>query len=653
MNSMKIKVATVFVYLLLTVSAWANEGNPYEWEKDRKRYALSPEDAKLAELILKQHMQYEYVLEDDKFLMYSTVHRIVVVNNDEAVQKHNRIVISMNSTLELVDLKARAITKDGRVINFDKNNLKELKEEESGNAYRIFAIEGIELGSEVEYYFTRKMRANLYDRAYLQYDVPVKNSSFSLSCPGHLKFDFKSYEGYPAVTEAEGDGRKLYRAEMKDVPAMKKEAFSFFDVNRKRIEYKLAYNTARSQARLYTWDDAAKTFYPLLYELSKDDEKALDKFVKTLGDNSSGSAASRIKNVELKVKTNIKVSQEGRDESTSKVEPILKYKIASREGITKLFLAVFGKLGINAQPVITCSRENSRFDGAFDSWSYLDDYAIFFPDTKTFLAPYVFEMRYPLIPPDWTSQEALFIEPFVVGELKSALASVSEIPAADYTLSNDDLDIDVKFNEDLSSAQIRQKREFGGYNATYFAPYYDMMTEDQRQKMVEELVKQTAPDASVKSWTAKPLPEKGAGNFLIDADFQSTHFIERAGPRILFKAGELIGPQVEMYRDDQRLTRVENEFNRGYDRTIVIHIPQGYTVKNPDDIRINIVYKDKDKEPFLFQSDYAMKGDVMEITVKEYYKQIYAPVERYEDFRKVINAAADFNKVTLVLEKNK
>ena len=33
----------------------------------------------------------------------------------------------------------------------------------------------------------------------------------------------------------------------------------------------------------------------------------------------------------------------------------------------------------------------------------------------------------------------------------------------------DNLDIDVMFNEDLASNQIHQKREFGGYNASYLA----------------------------------------------------------------------------------------------------------------------------------------------------------------------------------------
>ena len=106
-----------------------------------------------------------------------------------------------------------------------------------------------------------------------------------------------------------------------------------------------------------------------------------------------------------------------------------------------------------------------------------------------------------------------------------------------------------------------------------------------------------------------------------------------------------------MYRDDERTTTVENEFNRKYYRIIRINIPEGYKARNPDDLKINIAYKDRDLTPFLFKSDYTIKGNVLEISIEEFYKEIYAPLSRYEDFRKVVNAAADFNKITLVLEK--
>ncbi len=649
MKNVKLFVSVFISFISLQVLA--NEVTPYEWEKDRKRSVLTEKESALPELIVKQHVQYQYVLENDQFLMYSTIHRIIYVNNNEAIQKHNRIVISMHSTLELVDLKARAINKEGKAIYFDKTNLKEIKDEETGNAVRIFAVEGIELGSEIEYYFTRKMNASLYDRVFMQFDVPVKAGTFMLSCPNHLKFDFKTYQDLAKVSEELGEEKNVYKTSTADVPGLKKEEFSQFDSNRKRIEFKLAYNTARSQARLYTWEEAAKNFYRVLTTNSKDDEKAVDKFVKTLGDNPKAKTADRIKNVETKIKTTIQINKESRGDALDQLESVIKQKVASREGITKLFLIVFEKLSIKCQPAITCSRENMKFDGEFDSWSYLDDYLLYFPDTKGFIAPYFFEVRYPIIPADLTAQQGLFLEPFQVGEVKSALASIQEIPATDYAINTDDLDIEVSFNADLTSNQIKQKRIFGGINATYLSPYYDVMSAEQRTSMVEELTKSTAPDAVIATWNAKPVAGIEADNFLIDVDFQSTHFLEKAGPRILFKAGELIGPQTEMYRDDNRETEIENDFNRGYNRIIKIHIPSGYQVKNAKDLKIDVTYTDKDSMPFLFQSDYAVKGDVLEVTIKEYYKQIYAPLARYEDFRKVINAAADFNKVTLVLEK--
>lgn len=650
MGFVKFLCAAVCCLLALTLSGRSFE--PYEWEKDRSRYKLSEKDGALSELILKQHTQYEYLFENNEFVMYSTIHRIIYVNNNEAVQKHNRIVISMTNAIELMELKARAINKDGKAIYFDEENLKELKDEESGKAFKIFAIEGIELGSEVEYYFIRKMRPSVFDRVFLQFDVPVKNNSFLLTCPAHLKFDFKTYNNFPEVKAEDNEEMNVYLTAMKEVPALKTEAFSNFDPNRKRIEFKLAYNTARSQARLYTWDEAAKTFYTMLTELSKDDEKALDKFIKALKDDPSKNAEERIKHIENTIKSGIQVNKESNDESLTALSSILKVKVASNQGMTRLFLGVFDKLKIQCQPVVTCSRENIKFDGEFDSWAYLDEYVLYFPETKQFLSPYIFECRYPFIQPDLTAQKGLFIEPFKMGEIRSALSSIGEIPAIDYSLNLDNLNIDVVFNDDLATNKIHQKREFGGYNAAYFSPYYDMMSADQRTGMIEEITKQTAPDAAIKEWKAQPIPNGKSNNFLVDVNFESSHFMEKAGPRILFKIGELIGPQIEMYRDDQRTAEVENDFNRMYDRTIKIHIPTGYKIKNLDDLKLNIAYNDKDNIPFLFKSDYTLKDNLLEVRVEEYYKQIYAPLSRYEDFRKVVNAAADFNKITLVLEKN-
>lgn len=624
----------------------------YEWEADRNRYELTAEEAMLGEYVLKLHNQYDYVFEDNQFILYYTVHRIVRVNNDEAIQRNNRIYIPMGGVLDLVSLKARSINASGKVVNFDTSNLKELKDEETGRGYRIFAIEGVELGSEIEYFYVLKKNPSLYDRIFVQFEAPVRGSTFKLTCPKHLKFDFSTYNGYAAIKETDAtDDQNGYEGEMKNIPPLEEEAFSSFDSNRQRIEFKLAYNTAKSNARLFTWEEAAKTFHAVLAARDKDDEKALDKFVRTLGDKSSAEPEDRIRNIEARIKKTIQINAESRDESLADISSIIARKVASKEGMTRLFYQVFDKLGIVAHPVLTCSRRGVRFDGNFDSWAFLDEYLLHFPQTGGFMAPYAFEFRYPLVPPDLTAHDGLFIEPFAYGDVKSALGVVRTIPPADYTLNTDNLDITVKFDEGMTKNTIRMKRVFGGCNATFVAPWYEMVNNNDRVKLIEELMKETAPDLVISDWNANTSTEGPADSFVMDVTFTSSHFIGTAGSRLLFKVGELIGPQIEMYRDDDRMTDVENDFNRGYDRKIRVTIPEGYQVRNPEDIRFNVVYSDNGKEPFLFVSDYAMEGNDLVITIKEYYKEIYAPLERYEDFRKVINAAADFNKVILVLEK--
>jgi hypothetical protein len=52
-----------------------------------------------------------------------------------------------------------------------------------------------------------------------------------------------------------------------------------------------------------------------------------------------------------------------------------------------------------------------------------------------------------------------------------------------------------------------------------------------------------------------------------------------------------------------------------------------------------------------FISTWKQEGDKLIIEITEEYNQIKWPKTDYDNFVKVINAAADFNKVVLVLEK--
>ena len=645
------RLPLIILLSFIHIFAFGLNEKPYDWQKERKRYALSEKEKSYNEYILKFHRDYRYDWENNELVVFLTEHRITHVVNSEAIQRHNRIYISLRNVLEVTNLKARSINKAGKVITFDENNLKEIKDENSDNSYKIFAIEGIESDSELEYFYTLKMKRKVYETNYFQFEMPMKEASFLLSCPKNLAFDFRVYHDTVKVKKDTLNNRNFYTLQFSNVPGLAKEKFSYFDTNRKRIEIKLAYNFTTSSARLNTWPDAAKSYYKSLAKIDGESERQVEKFAKTLGDDKTWPAVKRIKNVEDKVKNTIKIISPANESAHDLIPEILKYKQASVHGITSLLVSIYARLGIPFNIVITCDREVKKFDGSFDSWSYLDDYLIYFPETKGFLTPNENELRYPLVPTKFTGTKGLFIEPITISSVKSALGSIHEIPPLPYTADTDNLFIAVNFDSEIETNTIVQKRSFTGLSAAYLSSYYELMTAEQKAKFIDELLRPYIPDIKMLKSSAATTTVEQLPRIDIETTFTTNHFIEKAGNKILFKVGELIGPQSELYRDENRMTDVENSDNRGYDRVITVEIPQGYKISNADALKMNVSYKDGDYIPFLFTSDFVVDKSTVKITLTEFYKEIYAPQSRYEDFRKVINASADFNKVTLVLEK--
>ena len=80
-------------------------------------------------------------------------------------------------------------------------------------------------------------------------------------------------------------------------------------------------------------------------------------------------------------------------------------------------------------------------------------------------------------------------------------------------------------------------------------------------------------------------------------------------------------------------------------------MPEGYTIKNPEELTINHTFNENGASTMGFVSSYKLDKNELTIHVVEEYKQVFYPLSQYEDFKKIINAAADFNKIVLVLEK--
>jgi len=646
--------ATALCLLTLMLSQAFAQNNYYDWDKNRT-WAKDVTEQDESLIMLKNHVQYDFEYDQNNLVVYKTDHRIYRVNNDEAVQRVNRIYIPLNDAIDIVAVKARTITKDGRVIELDQNNIKEVKDDEAGPGYKIFAIEGAEVGADIEYFYTKKAGASVFGRQYFQYGFPVAASSFRFTSPANLKFEFKSYNGFPMVVQDEGEMIKnTYIASAENLAPSRVEEFGSEQANRQRVEFKLSYNAAAGDKRLFTWNDAASRISSTIYPFSGTEKQALADLIKELKLKRLKTAIEKFAAVEHHVKNNFYMDDQA-TEGADQVDFILKNKYGTERGYTRLFAALAEVLELNYEMVLTSDRTKVRFDGQFESWNYLSDYLLYFEDTDQYMAPYFFQFRLGLWPPQFSATEGLFIKNQLFEGRSAPTGSIKKIPEMPYDTNLNQLLVKVSFNEDLSENTIDVRRSSEGYEGSFIKGTLSRANAEQKEEFLKQLLEFIGPneeffemayegdDLDYNTWTDY-LTYKGK--------FKTENFIEQAGDIILFKAGDLIGQQSELYQETARFNRVENDFNRGYLRKIEVDIPKGYTIQNPQDIDMDFEVEDKGKKVFIFKSTHEISGDKLLITIDEYYDQIYFPIERFEEFRKVINAAADWNKVVLVMQPN-
>ncbi len=119
-----------------------------------------------------------------------------------------------------------------------------------------------------------------------------------------------------------------------------------------------------------------------------------------------------------------------------------------------------------------------------------------------------------------------------------------------------------------------------------------------------------------------------------------------------FKLGSIIGTQSQLYSNSERVNPIEIRYPNFYEYSITIKIPRGYKIKDAEKININKKYVSNGNITAKFQSTYTINKNLLTITIEEFYKSLKYSKAKYQDFREVINAAADFNKLEITFIKN-
>jgi hypothetical protein len=202
---------------------------------------------------------------------------------------------------------------------------------------------------------------------------------------------------------------------------------------------------------------------------------------------------------------------------------------------------------------------------------------------------------------------------------------------------------------------IEAKQTYGGENAIFLKPYYNLFPEEEKEKLINEIVEGLGSDMEIK----ETVIENSENNlsvtehpFTIKAKYTQESFIESVGDKYILNIGKLIGEQSELYdeKEHERVQDIDIVFTHSLNREIKIKAPEGYVFDGLDNLEFDFTGKNKDgEEDLAFVSNYTLENGELIISIRETYNELEYPVERYNEFREIINAAANFNKVSIML----
>lgn len=627
----------------------------YTWEDNPTCHTVPDSVKALNDVSLRDLYALEYVFTNDgNFLQVSTTHVIVKLNTSQGVEANNRIYLDVDADAGVWIQKARVITPDNRVIEMTEDQIKTAVDEETGNERRYFALEGLVPGCDLEYI---QQLVELADykggRLSFQGDADEYNMVRELRYPKSLDFLTvqRNFDQAPIIDTLENSVGK--RWEFDHVKGLPSEPQANMRKHLMHLEYKLESVDAGASSNVVNFAEFTASFYQRFMQApDKDGMKAVTKLVNEMKLPKGLGTAEKTYAAVAWMRKNVAYI-DARAEVLTDLQSVVKNRQANNQGTLRLYTAVFRALEIPFELAVTQERDRAIFDPDFESYYYLNSALIYFPETRQYLDHSDLFSVPGIVDDSYTYQYALFVKEKLVAGLPTGIGKVQFIEGPEMAKNKDVMHITAEFNDTMDGLTLGYDKESYGVYAKVYQPIFSFLDAEASRELRKEMVKWTGGDLEIvnNEFANEGIENLGVKPLVHKYSVTTEDFLTSAGTRVLFEIGKLIGPQAELYMETERTLPVDAGYKHMYERSIRFTIPAGYQIKNLDDLNLNVVPDVEGKRPIGFVSKYTVEGNTVVVTIDEYYDEVFFSAVDYDKYRAVINAAADFNKIVLVLEK--
>ncbi len=640
---------------LSQVNGQSYSSEDYNWGEAKYDVLKVDDSTNVYDILNKRLFHYYYNSNNDLIAEY-LFHRKAYINSNDAIERLNKIYISQSKD-NIRKFMARVINSSGKTIEITEEKILKGVDEDTEQEYVYFAMEGLEVGSQIEYFFIKEINPTLNGLLQnIQGYEPIQRYELDIISPWNLVMGTKIYNieaEFKSDTSNENENH-LY-LHLDSVLPMKREESTFTEAYLGRSIFKLDRNLYTGKTNIYAYSHIAQRVVDNLNgELSKKEIKTLARIEKEIAAFEPENKISDIRRMENYLKTNFQYLNYG-GEPYYKINSVYQNKSFNELGGLILYTHLLKNMGVDYSIVYTTDRSELPFDPDFATHLYLEDILLYITEEDAFIdisSPFT---RMGYINELNRHNYGLFIEETKLNGTTVAISSTDFIKARPAAFTADTLVVDVSFGDDFVGSSLNVERVLSGYSAGFYQPILDFIKDGESRKNLEESILQYVDsEAEVSAYDiqnaranllgVKPLRAKGK--------LTTNNFIENAGTSFLFKVGLLIGPQTEMYEDEKdRTLDIQTTQARSYHRTITFQIPEGYEISGLEALNMDEKLMYNNELSGRFVSSFSQEGDMITIVIEEFYDEVYYPKELFEEYRNVINAAADFNKKTVLLKK--
>ncbi len=641
---MEKKIFFTIILIITFLNSFSQSYKIIDW--DDKTVNLKSSDDDLQGIFSNHYIEYYKSKFSEDVHVYETHHMKTKINKitDES---NNEILISKINVSEIIDVKSKVINKDS-IKTYGFNEMKEMiNTSTSTENYNYYKIPGINEQDIVEIIYTVKKDFNFNGNKIIEESYPILSSRFIL-IENDFKSNIKIYNSYnSSVIDTLFDGKKSKLINFKNINATSNEQYSTPIANKIKVAYQ-CYKNRDDISQTEYWNNLVQNVRELFFPSSINPiANEIFNDLKSKKISIPYNEISVANAIDKYVKDNFTISDD-ENSNLNDISYILKNKISNDFSIIQVYSNLLKAAKIDYEVAISCNRYFLKFDPELFDPNQLREFIIYLPNSEKYISPNRIEYRVSEAPDDLIGNYGVFID-------NNLDYYFSQITKSDKNFSQIKKKIDVFIPKNLKKLKIKENRSYSGYWAIMNRNYVSFSKNEETDFLVDYFTISGLNNKKITSYSIDNFDiSDNAYNtpLIIKSTITTKDLVEEKNGLIFLNIGKVIGLQSNLFDADKRINEIEINFPNSYEYLIEVNIPKGYRIYDFSELNKSKEYISVDGNiSAKFNSLVSVTNDKLYISINEFYKNLRYDKFRYEEFRLVINAAAEFYESSLILEK--